>query len=62
MMYLLQCLQRVRVYFSDVVGFRYSIKVLADRVDVHQAVVCDLHTLEVREKPAKQKQKRLHFT
>lgn len=57
--YLLQCLQGVSVYFSDVVGFCYSIKVLTDRVDIHQAVVCDLNTLEVREKPAnKQKRKR----
>lgn len=52
-MYLLQCLQGVGVYFSDVVGFCYSIKILTNRVNIHQAVVCDLNTLEVREKPAK---------
>ena len=50
-MYLLQRLQGVRVYFSDEVGFRHGVKVLTNREDVHQAVVCDLNTLEVREKP-----------
>lgn len=51
-MYLLQCLQGVSVYFRDEVGFCYSIKVLTNRVHVHQAVVCDLNTLEVGEEPA----------
>ncbi len=55
--YLLQRLQGINVYFSDVVGFCYSIKILTDRVNVHQAVVCDLNTLEVREKPANKKKK-----
>lgn len=50
--YLLQRLQGFGVNFSDVVGFCYGIKVLANRVDIHQAVVCDLNTLEVRKKPA----------
>lgn len=49
--YLLQCLQGLRVHLSDVVGFRHSIKILAHRVDVHQAVVCDFNPLEVWEKP-----------
>lgn len=49
--YLLQCLQGVGVHFSDVVGFCDSIKVLTNRVHVHQAVVCHLDSLEVREKP-----------
>lgn len=51
-MYLLQRLQGVDIYFGDEVGFCYSVKVLTNRVNVHQAVVCDLNTLEVREKPA----------
>ena len=51
-MYLLQRIQGLNVYFSDEVGFCYSIKILSDGVNVHQAVVCDLNTLEVREKPA----------
>lgn len=59
-MYLLQCLQGVRVYFSNVVGFCYSIKILTDGVNIHQAVVCDLNTLEVREKSANKIG--LHFT
>lgn len=54
-MYLLQCLQGVRVNFSDVVGFCYGIKILTNRVNIHQAVVCDLNALEVREKPANKK-------
>lgn len=52
LMYLLQRLQGINVYFSDVVGFCYGIEILTNRVNVHQAVVCDLNTLEVREKPA----------
>lgn len=51
-MYLLQRLQGVRVYFSEVVGFCHSVVILTDGVNVHQAVVCDLDALEVREKPA----------
>lgn len=51
-MYLLQSLQRICVDFSDVVGFCCSIIILTNRVDTHQAVVCDLNTLEVSEKPA----------
>lgn len=50
-MYLLQCLQGVRVYFSDEVGFSYSIKILTNRIDIHQAVVRHLYTFEVWEKP-----------
>lgn len=49
--YLLQRLQGISVYFSEVVGFCYSIVILTDRVNIHQAVVCHLNTLEVREKP-----------
>ena len=55
MFHLLGRLQSVRVDFGDEVGFRHSVVVLADRVNVHQAVICHLNTLEVREKPAKQK-------
>lgn len=46
-MYLLQCLQGVRVYFSDEVGFSYSIKILTNRINIHQAVVRHLYTFEV---------------
>lgn len=56
-MYLLQCLQGISVYFSEVVGFCYSIKILTNRIDIHQAVVCDLNTFEVREKPANREKK-----
>ncbi len=51
-LYLLQCLQGFNVYFSDEVGFCYSVEILTNRVNVHQAVVCDLNALEVGEKPA----------
>lgn len=53
--YLLQCVQGVGIHFSDIVGFCDSIKVLTNRVDIHQAVVCHLHTLEVGEKPRNRK-------
>lgn len=52
LMYLLQCLQSIWVYFSDVVCFSYGIKVLTNRIDVHQAVVCDLNTLKVGKESA----------
>ena len=55
MLHLLGGLQSVRVDFSDEVGFCHCVIVLADRVNVHQAIICHLHTLEVREKPAEQK-------
>lgn len=49
--YLLQCLQGVSVHFCDVVGFCDGIKILTNGVNIHQAVVSHLHTLEVREEP-----------
>lgn len=57
--YLLQCLQSFSVHFCDVVGFCDRIKILANWVNIHQAVVCDLDTLEVREKPANKKRLRI---
>lgn len=53
--YLLQCLQGVGIHFCDVVGFCDSIKILTNRVNIHQAVVCHLNTLEVREEPRSKK-------
>lgn len=53
--YLLQCVQGVCVHFCDIVGFCDSIKVLTNRVNIHQAVVCHLNALEVREKPRSKK-------
>lgn len=60
LMYLLQCLQSFNVHFSDEVGFCHGIEILTNRVNIHQAVVCDLNTLEVGEKPANKR--RLRFT
>lgn len=57
-MYLLQRLQGIGVHFSDEVGFCTRIVIFSNRVDIHQAVVCDLHSLEVCEKPANIGQKR----
>ena len=56
-MYLLQCLQSVSVHFSDVVGFCTCIVIFSNRVDIHQAVVCDLNSFEVCEKPENIEQK-----
>lgn len=49
--YLFEGLQSVCIHFSDIVGLCDSIEVFADRVDIHQAVVCYLNTFEVSEEP-----------
>lgn len=53
--YLLQCLQSLSVDFGNVVSLRYGVIVLSHGIDIHQAVVCDLNTFEVGEKPANKK-------
>lgn len=60
-MYLLQGLQGVSVHFCDVIGFRHSIVILTNGVNIHQAVVCHLNTLEVREKPTNKRMNMLHL-
>lgn len=57
LMYLLQRLQGIRVYFGDEVGFCDGVEILTDGENVHQAVVCDLNALEVREEPAREEEK-----
>lgn len=51
--YLFQGFQGFHIDFSDKISLCDSIKILSNRVNIHQAVVCHLNAFEIREEPDK---------